>query len=89
LGQDVVIISECNSRPHTPRCWLLWGRQRAMIRRAANAVPTLPPHIGGNPFEDHLMANKWLLVAPVASALGVGAGLGTNELFAAGEASKT
>ena len=32
------------------------------------------------------MANKWLLVAPVASALGVGAGIGANELFAAGDA---
>src|SRR3954466_1438956 len=32
------------------------------------------------------MASKWLLVAPVAGALGVGAGLGANELFAAGEA---
>ena len=32
------------------------------------------------------MASKWLLVAPVASALGVGAGIGANELFAAGEA---
>src|SRR3984885_1337180 len=31
------------------------------------------------------MANKWLLVAPVASALGVGAGFGAKELFAAGE----
>ena len=31
------------------------------------------------------MANKWLLVAPVAGALGVGAGVGVNELFAAGE----
>src|SRR5882762_5833503 len=33
-----------------------------------------------------LMANKWLLVAPVASALGVGAGIGANELFAANDA---
>ena len=32
------------------------------------------------------MASKWLLVAPVASALGVGAGVGANELFAAGDA---
>jgi hypothetical protein len=32
------------------------------------------------------MSSKWLLVAPVASALGVGAGIGANELFAAGEA---
>ena len=32
------------------------------------------------------MANKWLLVAPVAGALGVGAGIGANDLFAAGEA---
>jgi hypothetical protein len=32
------------------------------------------------------MSKKWLLVAPVASALGVGAGIGVNELFAAGEA---
>src|SRR5215217_2670257 len=32
------------------------------------------------------MASKWLLVAPVAGALGVGAGVGVNELFAAGEA---
>src|SRR5215204_2410793 len=32
------------------------------------------------------MANKWLLVAPVAGVLGVGAGIGVNELFAAGEA---
>ncbi len=32
------------------------------------------------------MANKWLLVAPVAGALGVGAGIGANELFAAGDA---
>src|ERR1700723_943419 len=32
------------------------------------------------------MANKWLLVAPVAGALGVGAGIGVNNLFAAGEA---
>ncbi|QJW98125.1 DUF4139 domain-containing protein [Frigoriglobus tundricola] len=31
------------------------------------------------------MANKWLLVAPVAGALGIGAGFGANELFAAGE----
>jgi hypothetical protein len=32
------------------------------------------------------MSKKWLLVAPVASALGVGAGIGVNELFAAGDA---
>ena len=32
------------------------------------------------------MASKWLFVAPVAGALGVGAGIGANELFAAGEA---
>src|SRR3982751_1701864 len=32
------------------------------------------------------MASKWLLVAPVVGALGVGAGVGANELFAAGEA---
>ena len=32
------------------------------------------------------MAHKWLMVAPVAGALGVGAGIGANELFAAGEA---
>src|SRR3954470_13695057 len=32
------------------------------------------------------MASMWLLVAPVAGALGVGAGIGANELFAAGEA---
>src|SRR5215218_4972560 len=32
------------------------------------------------------MASKWLMVAPVAGALGVGAGIGANELFAAGEA---
>src|SRR3954452_11510035 len=32
------------------------------------------------------MANKWLMVAPVASALGVGAGIGANALFTAGEA---
>ncbi len=31
------------------------------------------------------MASKWLLVAPVAGALGVGAGFGANGLFAAGE----
>src|SRR5882724_4698027 len=31
------------------------------------------------------MASKWLLAAPVAGALGVGAGIGANELFAAGE----
>src|SRR5215213_3412149 len=32
------------------------------------------------------MARKWLLVAPVAGALGIGAGVGVNELFAANEA---
>ena len=32
------------------------------------------------------MASKWLLVAPVASALGVGAGFGANALLAAGDA---
>ena len=32
------------------------------------------------------MASKWLLVGPVAGVLGVGAGLGANELFAAGDA---
>src|SRR5580704_18741004 len=32
------------------------------------------------------MANKWLLVAPVASALGVVAGIGAGALFATGEA---
>jgi hypothetical protein len=32
------------------------------------------------------MANKWLMAAPVAGALGVGAGFGANGLFAAGEA---
>src|SRR5215218_9018476 len=32
------------------------------------------------------MASKWLLVALVAGALGVGAGAGVNELLAAGEA---
>src|SRR5947208_4763809 len=31
------------------------------------------------------MARKWLLVAPVAGALGVGAGVGADKLFAAGE----
>jgi len=31
------------------------------------------------------MLNKWLLVAPVAGALGIGAGFGANGLFAAGE----
>ena len=31
------------------------------------------------------MTSKWLLVAPVAGALGVGAGVGVNELLAAGE----
>ena len=30
------------------------------------------------------MASKWLLVAPIAGALGIGAGIGVNELFAAG-----
>ena len=30
--------------------------------------------------------NKWLLVAPVAGALGIGAGVGMDRLFAAGEA---
>ena len=56
-----------------------------MIRRVADAAPPLPPRTGA-PSEDDLMANKWLLVAPVAGALGVGAGIGANELFAAGEA---
>ena len=32
------------------------------------------------------MASKWLLVAPVAGALGVGAGVGADRLFAAGDA---
>ncbi len=32
------------------------------------------------------MLHKWLLVAPVAGAVGIGAGLGANGLFAAGEA---
>src|SRR6266545_4027947 len=32
------------------------------------------------------MASKWLLVAPVAGALGIGAGVGVNELLAAGDA---
>src|ERR1700754_5028507 len=32
------------------------------------------------------MASKWLMVAPVASALGIGTGIAVNELFAAGEA---
>src|SRR3954466_13533258 len=32
------------------------------------------------------MASKWLLVAPVAGALGVGGGIGVNGLFAANEA---
>src|SRR6187431_3269069 len=30
--------------------------------------------------------NKWLLVAPLTAALGIGAGIGVNELFAANEA---
>ena len=30
-----------------------------------------------------MVRNKWLLVAPVAGALGIGAGVGVNELFAA------
>ena len=32
------------------------------------------------------MASKWLFVAPVAGALGVGAGIGANALFAANDA---
>src|SRR5262245_40017829 len=32
------------------------------------------------------MASKWLLVAPVAGALGIGAGFGADNLFAANEA---
>src|SRR5947208_10460381 len=36
--------------------------------------------------EGAVMASKWLLVAPVAGALGVGAGVGANALFAAGDA---
>src|SRR6201991_2745190 len=32
------------------------------------------------------MASKWLMVAPVAGVLGIGGGIGANELFAAGEA---
>src|SRR5262245_12429997 len=34
------------------------------------------------------MANKWLLIAPMAGALGIGAGVGVNELFAAGGANE-
>src|SRR5579883_2061100 len=33
-----------------------------------------------------IMASKWLLVAPVAGALGISAGVGVDELFAANEA---
>jgi hypothetical protein len=32
------------------------------------------------------MSSKWLVVAPVAGALGIAAGIGANALFAAGEA---
>jgi hypothetical protein len=32
------------------------------------------------------MSSKWLVVAPVAGALGIGAGIGANALFAANEA---
>src|SRR5207253_6776580 len=32
------------------------------------------------------MASKWLLAAPVAGALGIGAGIGAHYVFAAGEA---
>jgi hypothetical protein len=32
------------------------------------------------------MASKWLLLVPLATALGIGAGIGANELFAANEA---
>ncbi len=48
--------------------------------------PDVPAPHRGNPSEDDLMATKWLLVAPVAGALGVGAGVGADRLFAAGEA---
>src|SRR3954451_13008473 len=58
----------------------------AMIPRGRARGPDAPAPHRGNSSEDHLMANKWLLVAPVASALGVGAGIGANELFAANDA---
>src|SRR5215218_2047455 len=35
---------------------------------------------------EFIMASKWLLVAPVAGALGIGAGISADNLFAAGEA---
>jgi hypothetical protein len=47
-------------------------------------VPSRPSWASSS--KGSLMASKWLMVAPVASALGVGAGIGANELFAAGEA---
>jgi hypothetical protein len=56
-----------------------------MIRWVADAVHRSHP-APGQPFEDNLMTSKWLLVTPVAGALGAGAGIGVNELFAAHEA---
>src|SRR6201995_4247584 len=38
--------------------------------------------------EDDLMARKWLLAAPVAGVLGIGAGVGADQLLSAGENAK-
>src|SRR5215211_6218728 len=56
---------------------------------AARELPFPAPH-SGHPSGDSIMATKWLLVAPVLGAVGVGvgAGLGADKLLGAPEAAK-
>src|SRR5262245_42351367 len=55
-----------------------------MIGPAAGARPNGSHPARGNSLGGHSMATgKWLLVAPVAGALGVGAGIGADKLLEA------
>src|SRR5262245_20392897 len=58
-----------------------------MIDPVAGIQPALSrPGFGATPRRVHMTLNKWLLIALVASALGVGAGIGADRFLNAGEA---
>ncbi len=77
-----VAARSCNNSAPDRNRHMISGGTRGMIAPSRDE----PAPMGQNSSEDHPMANKWLLVAPVAGALGVGAGVGATELFAAGAA---
>src|SRR4029079_3972176 len=47
---------------------------------------TFSPPRTGHTIRGFLMSKKWLMVAPVAGALGIGMGVGADKLFGANEA---